>query len=96
MSEVEMELDDKGQGSFYIYENNERIAKMVFGISGDKLTVYHTEVDPEDEGQGLAKKLLAALVAYARKNKLKVYPLCAFVALQFKRNPREYEDIWEK
>jgi predicted GNAT family acetyltransferase len=28
---------------------------MVFGISGDKLTVYHTEVEHEDEGEGLAK-----------------------------------------
>ena len=96
MSEVEMELDDKGQGNFYISENNERIAKMVFGISGDKLTVYHTEVEPEDEGEGLAKDLLANMVSYARKNKLKVIPLCPFVAAQFKRNSKEYEDIWEK
>lgn len=96
MSAVEMELDDKGQGSFYISENNERIAKMVFGISGDKLTVNHTEVAPEDEGEGLAKKLLASMVAYSRKHKLKVDPLCEFVAVQFKRHPKEYEDIWEK
>ncbi len=96
MRKVEMELDDKGQGNFYISENNERIAKMVFGISGDKLTVYHTEVDPEDEGEGLAKKLLMHMVGYARKKRMKVIPLCPFVAVQFKRNRKEYEDIWEK
>ena len=96
MGEVEMELNDKGHGNFYISENNERIAKMEFGISGDKLTVYHTEVEPEDEGEGLAKKLLMYMVTYARQNKLKVIPLCPFVAAQFKRNPKEYEDIWEK
>ena len=96
MSEVEMELDNNGQGSFYISENNRRIATMTFAISGDKLTVYHTEVEPEDEGEGLAKKMLASMVEYASKNKLKVIPLCPFVAIQFKRNPKEYEDIWEK
>ena len=69
---------------------------MVFGISGDKLTVYHTEVDPEDEGEVLAKNLLANMVKYGRKNKLKVFPLCPFVAAQLRRNPKEYEDVWEK
>lgn len=96
MSEVEMELDKKGEGSFYISENDKRIATMVFGIAGNKLTVYHTEVEPEDEGEGLAKKLLVNMAAYARKNNLKVIPLCPFVAVQFKRHPKEYEDIWEK
>ena len=69
---------------------------MNIGISGDKLTVYHTEVIKEDEGKGMAKKLLGAMVDYARQNNFKVIPLCPFVHLQFKCNPKEYEDIWQK
>ena len=96
MGEVEMELDKSGHDNFYISKNNERIAKRVFGISGDKLAVYHMEVEPEDEGVGVAKNLLADMVEYAWKNKLKVIPLCPFVAAQLRRNPKEYEDVWEK
>ena len=45
---------------------------MQIGISGNVLTVYHTEVSPDHEGKGLAKKLLMAMADYARKNKLQV------------------------
>lgn len=96
MAEVELELDEKGDGIFYISEEGQRVAVMNIGISGDKLTVYHTEVITEDEGKGMAKKLLTAMVDYARQNNFKVIPLCPFVHLQFKRNPNEYEDIWQK
>jgi hypothetical protein len=34
------------------------------------------------------------MVDYARKNKLKVIPLCPYVHAQFKRHPKEYADVW--
>jgi uncharacterized protein len=43
-----------------------------------------------------AKKLLSAMVDYARKNQLKVLPLCPYVLAQFKRHREEYADVWEK
>ena len=94
MDEVQLKLDEKKHGHFYITENDEQIAEMQIGMSGNDLTVYHTEVSPEHEGQGLAKKLLASMVDYARKNSLKVTALCPYVVAQFKRHPEEYADIW--
>ena len=94
MNEILFKIDEAGQGGFYLMEEEEVIAEMVIGISGSSLTVYHTEVFPKAEGKGMAKKLLIAMVEYARKNKLNVIPLCPFVHAQFKRHPEEYADLW--
>lgn len=96
MEEVKLTLDEKSHGHFYINENDQQVAEMVIGISGDDLTVYHTEVLPQAEGKGLARELLKTMVDYARKNKLKVIALCPYVFAQFKRHPDEYSDIWKQ
>jgi uncharacterized protein len=95
MEDIKLNLDEKGNGNFYISENGQQIAEMVIGISGNDLTVYHTEVLKTGEGKGLGKKLLAGMVDYARKNKLKVITLCPYVFAQFKRHPDEYADVWK-
>ena len=95
MEEVQLSLNEKEHGHFYINEDEEQIAEMQIGISGNDLTVYHTEVSPRAEGKGLAKKLLTAMVDYARKNNLKVVALCPYVFAQVKRHPEEYADIWK-
>ena len=96
MDEVKLNLDDNGQGSFSILDGAEQVGEMVVGVSGNNLTVYHTEVSPKEEGKGLAKKLLNEMVAYARRNGLQVIPLCPYVHAQFKRHPNDYADIWNK
>lgn len=94
MNEPKLILNEQGRGAFTIVENNEQLAEMVISVSGNNLTVYHTEVIPKAEGQGLAKILLNAMVAYARAHQLKVIALCPYVHAQFKRHPQEYEDVW--
>jgi len=96
MDDVKLKLDEKDNGHFYILDGEEQVAEMEISISGNDLTVYHTEVLPKAEGKGLAKKLLATMVDHARKNALKVIPLCPYVHAQFKRHPEEYADVWNK
>ena len=96
MNNPELILNDQGRGSFLLKENDEKLAEMVVAIDEEFLFVYHTEVDPKAEGQGLAKILLNAMVAYAREHQLKVVPLCPYVHAQFKRHPQDYEDVWNK
>jgi predicted GNAT family acetyltransferase len=96
MNEPLLKLDEKKQGAFVINDGTEQLAEMVLAIVDKDLTVYHTEVSPKAEGQGLAKILLNAMVNYARKEGLKVIPLCPFVHAQFKRHPEEFKDIWKR
>jgi predicted GNAT family acetyltransferase len=89
-------LNDNGRGAFVIEEGTERLAEMEIGISGNNLTVYHTEVSEKLKGKGVASQLLGTMVKYARDHQLKVIALCPFVHAQFKRHPEEYADIWNQ
>ena len=94
--EVKLELTELGEGGFCIREGDDQLGEIAISISGNSLTVYHTEGSPKAEGKGLGKVLLAAMADHARKNDLKVTPLCPYVHAQFKRHPEEYADIWNK
>ena len=96
MSAIELKVEANGKGAFVVDEGGERLAEMKIGISDRDLTVYHTEVSDKLKGQGMAAKLLSAMVEYARRNKLKVIALCPFVQAQFKRHPDQYNDIWNQ
>lgn len=62
---------------------------------GDGLIVEHTGVDGTYRGQGLAGKLVAEVVAYARRNDKKIIPVCSYAKKEFERTP-DYEDVWKK
>jgi uncharacterized protein len=96
MPEIQLQLNDKGRGKFLVEENGEQLGEMEVAIADEKLIAYHTEVLPKAEGKGLAKKLLANMVEYARSHNLKVVALCPYVHAQFKRHEDLYGDIWEK
>lgn len=96
MKAVILEQLENGQQAFVIKEEGEKLAEMVMDVSGNTMTVYHTEVSPEAEGSGLAKLLLNAMTDHARQHLLTVVPLCVFVHAQFRRHPDLYSDIWQK
>ena len=96
MKEIELKLESNGTGAFVIEEAGKRIAEMTIGISGNNLTVYHTEVSDQLRGQSVASKLLSTMVRYARDHQLKVIALCPYVNAQFKRHEDQYKDIWNQ
>lgn len=96
MLEVRLQINNNGKGAFILEDDNKQLGEMEIGISNNILTVYHTEVVPEMEGKGGAKKLLETMVEYARTNKLKVIPLCPYVLSLFQKHPAKYEDLWQR
>jgi uncharacterized protein len=96
MNEIELITDNNGESAFAIEDDGKRIAEMVVSIESGKLTVFHTEVKQQYEGQGIAKRLLNYMVTYAREHDLKVVPLCSYVHAQFLRHTKEYEDVWKQ
>ena len=96
MYQIELKLNEAKRGAFVIEQNQDRLAEMGVGVSGENLVVYHTEVSEKLRGQGVAPQLLNEMVEYARKNKLKVVPLCPYVLAQFKRHPEQFEDVWNR
>lgn len=96
MTDIQLNLNEKQQGAFFLLENGTKIGEMVLSITDDVITVYHTEIDQKHNGKGYAKVLLDELVRYTREKKYKIIPLCPYVFANFKRHSDAYNDIWKK
>ncbi len=80
-------------GRFYIEEDGKEIAFMSYVTAGPgKIIIEHTIVSPAAEGRGIGKQLVAAGVAHARENHLKIVPECSFARSVFEKTP-EYADV---
>ena len=76
---MNVEREEKsGHGTFYVELNGHWGAEMAYGMKGNDLIIYHTEVSEELKGQHIATELVAAGVTYARNNSFKIIPLCPF------------------
>ena len=73
------------KGAFFVEgEASSRLGEMTYSRTNEFLIIIdHTEVDPSLAGQGVGRKLLDALVIWARNSKTKVIPLCPFAKAQF-------------
>ncbi|OJW81862.1 MAG: GNAT family N-acetyltransferase [Bacteroidetes bacterium 46-16] len=92
---MRIEQEDNGlKGRFYIKEDDEYPAQMVYLWAGkEKIIIEHTEVDEKYKGQGVGMKLLAELVAWARKEQVKIIPLCPFAKAAMEKRAEEYKDV---
>lgn len=52
-----------------------------------KITLIHTEVEPELEGKGAATAVIEKTLAYIEDNNYKLVPLCPLVFAYIKRHP---------
>ncbi len=95
MAEVQLRLDEKKHGAFYISEEGEQLGEMMVTVGDDRVTAHHTEVSPKAEGKGYAKQMFERMVSYARENRLQIVPLCTYVQAQLKRRAAEYADVWK-
>ncbi|MCE3225961.1 MAG: family N-acetyltransferase [Bacteroidetes bacterium] len=86
--------DEKPKGAFYIEENGKEIATMTYVFAGEgRFIIDHTVVDQAYEGKGLGRQLVKAGVGFARKNHLKIIPLCPYAKRILEKTP-EYSDIF--
>lgn len=84
----------KGMKSFYVGDSEENpLAEMEFIISDENvITIEHTYVSDELNGQGVGKRLLKEVVDWARKENKKIVPVCPYAKAQMEKN-EEYHDI---
>lgn len=80
------------KGSFFIAENNKRLAEMTYSKSTGRIIIDHTEVSDILRGKNVGKQLVAYAVEYARKSNIKILPLCPFAKSVF-NNVVEFQDV---
>ncbi len=79
---------------FYLVDENNNVhAEITYTYASAGIYVIdHTYVDPLHQGQGIAKKLVLAVVEKARNENKKIVPLCPFANAEFERNI-QYQDV---
>jgi len=93
--EISVQVEQKEhRGAFFIEREGQRLAELTFSATPDgKLVILdHTDVSESLRGQGIARKLVEAAVAWARRTNVKLVPLCPFAKAVFDREP-EFGDV---
>lgn len=54
-------------------------AHLDYQLAGDRIRFTHIEVPPAERGHGFAEDLTRAGLEYARREQLRVVPICPFV-----------------
>ncbi len=87
------QIDDIKNGAFQLLDNDTKAGEMTYVWAGEnKIIIDHTEVNEAYAGQGIGKKVLAEIVDWARKEAIKIIPLCPFAKAQFEKNT-EIRDV---
>ena len=88
--------DNSKMGSFYIEENGNRIAELVYTwCSKDVISIDHTEVDGSLEGKGVGSALVEHVVQFARETGIKIILFCTFAKSVFERHTN-FNDVLNK
>lgn len=81
------QIDDNKHGVFKLFNGETVVAEMAYTWAGDTMLIIdHTDVSDQFRGQGLGRKLLNELVAFARGRNIKVIPLCPFAKSVFDKD----------
>lgn len=89
-----VQKDNGEKGRFIIYHDDDAVAgEMTYVWADDsKFIIDHTEVNEAFGGKGYAKQLVMKAVEFARKQEVKIIPLCPFAARVFAKDP-DLQDV---
>ncbi|HXJ19004.1 MAG TPA: GNAT family N-acetyltransferase [Polyangia bacterium] len=82
------QTEDQGRGAFFIDKDGERLARQIYHRIDDRhVNITHTEVSPQLQGRGIARRLLDATVAWARATGTRLSATCPYSKAQFEKDP---------
>jgi len=85
-------LRDNPALSRFELESDGVIAILNYRLSGNVMTLMHTETPVAARGRGIASQLVAGVLDAARARGLKVVPRCPFVSAYLAKHP-EFRDL---
>lgn len=85
--------DSPGHGRYLIRLPGGLEAEMTFRkIGAGTIAIDHTYTPPEFRGRNIAAMLMERSVADARRDGVKIRPICSYAVVQFRRH-KEWEDL---
>lgn len=79
-------------GKYTIAVEGKVVGLAEFADRGDQRVFYHTEIDPDFGGRGLATILVEEALNAARHDGKRIVPVCSMVGTVLKKHP-EFDDI---
>ena len=84
---IKKELINNREKNRYEYHVDGRLSRIEYILANNEIYLTHTEVDSGLEGQGIGKEIIAFALKDIEDQKLKLIPLCPFVASFIRLNP---------
>lgn len=84
--------DVPGANRYELKVDGRRVGLLAYRKRDGVVALTHTEVAEECEGRGFGSKLVAVALDDARRQRLRVRPLCPFVAWYIEKHP-QYADL---
>lgn len=85
--------DGESKGRYWARPDGGPVAEMTYSRAGTGMIIIdHTDVPPQYRGQGIGAALVARAVSDARREGIRIMPLCPFAAAEFRRHG-EWQDI---
>ena len=72
---------------FFIKLGQGKAAYIKYTRTDDTISVDHTYTPEEFRGRGLARRLMLAVIEYAKRNNLRIIPNCSYAQYFFEKNP---------
>ena len=92
MNDEELTVTHRADASRFEATLDGHRSVLDYDRDGDAMRLTHTAVPPALRGRGIAGKLTAAALDFARDNSLKVVPQCSYAAAYLERHP-EYQSL---
>ena len=94
MSEPGIAREVDGAKGRYVLRNGGQEAELTYSVASPELVIAdHTGVPDGFRGAGAGLQLVERLVADARAEGFKIYPLCPFVNAQRRKHP-DWADVF--
>ena len=77
------------------YIHGKHVGECEFVVDGSVWSITHTGVDPAYGGRGIAKTLVLKVIEEARKQQVRINPVCSY-ARRMMEGKEEYCDVLEK
>ena len=82
---------NKEENRFEVWIENQ-LSKLDYMLNGNTIVMMHVGVYPEHRGQGVAGRLTRIALEYARRESLRVVPMCSYVAAYI-RSHTQYAEL---
>src|SRR5262245_49055227 len=84
--------DNPAESRYEVRVGGELAGFAMYRDEHGRRVFFHTEVDPEHEGEGLGQQLVTTALGAMRERGTPVVPLCPFFASYIRRHP-EWHDV---